>query len=85
MAVLQLTGHVDENGRLEIAERVDFPPGDVIVTLESVTAEELEAIDSAWDNLLTSPRSLAVLERMGAKALAELDAGLTDELDPDTL
>jgi len=34
---------------------------------------------------LASPRSLAALEKLAAKAIAEFDAGLTDELDPDTL
>lgn len=84
MATIRLTGHIDENGWIEIAERVDLPPGDVTVVLESLNAED-EAAEIAFDELLASPKSIAFLEILGAKALAEYDAGLTDELDPDTL
>ena len=84
MTTIRLTGHIDENGRIEIAERVDLPPGDVTVVLEGIEAED-EAAEIAFDELLASPKSLAFLDTLGAKALAEFDAGLTDELDPDTL
>ncbi len=85
MTTVRLTGHIDENGHIEISQRVDLLPGEVTVTIEGVTAEEQAAIDERWDQLLASPKSLAFLEKLGNEALAELDAGLTDELDPDTL
>lgn len=84
MATIRLTGHVDENGRIEIAERVDLPPGDVIITIEDVNIED-EDDERAFDELLASPKSLAFLDKLAGKALEEFDAGLTDELDPDAL
>lgn len=57
----------------------------MLITVERVTDEEQATIDTTWDELLSSPRSLAALEILVAKAITEFDAGLTDELDPDTL
>lgn len=84
MTIMQLTGRIDEYGQLALDQPLDLPPGEVLITVERVTAEEQATIDTAWDELLTSPRSLAALEKLAAKAIAEFDAGLTDELDPDT-
>jgi hypothetical protein len=47
--------------------------------------EDEAAIEAAWDELLTSEASLLWLNQAGAKALADLDAGLTDEIEPDEL
>lgn len=84
MVTIRLTGHVDENGRVEILERVDLPPGDVTIVIEGHFDENNDP-DDAFDALIASPRSLAFLEKLEESLLAEIAAGLTDELDPDNL
>ena len=85
MTIMQLTGRIDEYGQLALDQPLNLPPGEVLITVERVTDEEQAAIDTAWDELLSNPRFLAALEKLAAKVIAEFDAGLTDELDPDTL
>jgi len=53
--------------------------------MTTISDDEQAAIDARWDDLLASPGSLALLEKLGAKAIADLENGLTDELDPDNL
>ena len=84
MAAIQLTGHVDGNGRLELSKQIDLPPGDVLITIESVNAED-EAAEAAFDELLARPRSQTFLAKMAKQVLAEYEAGLTEEFDPDDL
>ena len=84
MVVIQLTGHIDEHGRIELSEQIDLPPGDVVITIEPVSAES-EAKAAAFDELLASPKSIAYLHELVAQALADEAAGLVDELDPETL
>ena len=83
MATVQLTGHIDAAGRLEISEHIDLPPGDVIITIAPVSAENDD--DDEFDKLLASPKSLVYLDQLFDEAWAAHDAGLTDELDPKTL
>lgn len=85
MNAIRIAGHIDENGHLQVDESLNLPPGDVIITVEPVPSENEDVIDAKWDELLTSEKSLEWLQRMGAKALADLDAGETEEIDPDTL
>jgi hypothetical protein len=70
--------HVYEYRNIEIAERWDLPPGDVIVTVETVTPAQQVVVDAQFDVLLASPKSLTLLEKLGTKVLSELDAGQTD-------
>ncbi len=84
MAMIRRMGHVDETGRIEFAEQVDLPPGDVVITIESISPEE-EAAKAAFDELLASPKSLAFLETLVAKTCAERAAGLLNDLDPNQL
>ncbi len=85
MNAIRIAGHIDENGHLQVDESLNLPPGDVIITVEPVPSENEDVIDAKWDELLTSEKSLEWLQRMGTKALADLDAGETEEIDPDTL
>jgi len=52
--------------------------------LAELLLEELQA-SRRWDELLAGPRSEALLERMTAEALAEDDAGETEEITGDNL
>ena len=47
--------------------------------LAELLLEELQA-SKRWDELFADPRSDALLERMAAEALAEDDAGETEEI-----
>ena len=55
MVAIQLTGHVDENGRVELSEKIGLPPGDVTITIEPVSIEDEAA--GAFDELLAGPIS----------------------------
>jgi len=84
METIRVAGHIDENGHIEIDQPNKLPPGDVMITIERISLED-EAAEAAFDELLASPKSLAFLKQLGDQVLAEDEAGLTDELDPDTL
>lgn len=83
MATIRLTGHIDKDGRIEIAERVDLPPGDVMIVVEKVSPEDEAADDARWE--ASFAKSQDMLAAMADEALRDLEAGLTDELDPETL
>ena len=84
MTTIQLTGHVDVNGRIEFSEQVNLPPGDVLITIQALNAED-EVAQDAFDDLLASQKSLTFLQALAAEAWAAHDAGLADDLDPDSL
>ena len=78
MDAIRLPGHIDENGHIEVDQPELLPTGDVMITIEPISLAD-EAAETAFDELLASPKSLAFLETLASKALAEFDAGLTDE------
>ena len=84
MVAIQLNGHVDEHGRIELSEQTDLPPGDVVITIEPVSAED-EAAESAFDELLASPKSLKFLETLVTKTRDRRAAGQLIDRDPSTL
>ncbi len=83
MATIRLTGHVDENGRLEVDQPDELPPGDVMITIELISSEDEAADEARW--AASFAKSQDMLARMAEKALQNLEAGLADDLDPDTL
>jgi len=83
MEPIRLNGRIDENGRLEVDQPGKLPPGDVIVTVEPVSAEDEAADEARWSALFASSQDL--LAEMADEALRDLDAGLFEDLDPDTL
>lgn len=46
--------------------------------------EDLEA-ERRWEELFNDPRSVELLDRLAGEAEAEIEAGRTTELFPDTL
>ena len=60
---------------------VKLPPGDIVILIEPISAE-VAADEALWDEQFA--RSQNVLEALGREALAEYEAGLTDDFDPDT-
>jgi len=80
MEPIRLTGHVNENGQLEIHQTEKLPPGDVVILVEPLSAEVV-ADEAQWDEQFAHSQDL--LEAMGREALAEYEAGLTEDFDPD--
>ncbi len=79
MTVIEVWGRVNEDGRLEIEQPVQLPPGDVRITIETV---DITADEARWDEQFA--KSQDVLKRMALKAIDEDEAGLTEDFDPDT-
>ncbi len=83
MEAIRVTGHIDENGHVQIDEAVNLPPGEqLIITIEAVTPEILAADDALWDEKFA--RTPHVLARLAAEARAEIAAGTVKDFDPDT-
>ena len=83
MVTVQLTGHINENGQLELDEPANLPPGEVLVTIEVISPEEEAADEERWSNSFAASQD--ALARMADQALKDLDEGRTDELDPNNL
>ncbi len=77
------SGWVNEEGILEVDQPGDLPPGEVRVIIEPITEEEIAAEDARWDESFAKSQDL--LARLSEKALKNLEAGLTEELNPDEL
>jgi len=53
MTIIQLTGHITEDGKLEVELPSGLPPGEVEVTLRVETQAKTETIDEDDDTPLT--------------------------------
>ncbi len=80
MEPVRLTGHVNENGQIEIHQTEKLLPGDVVILIEPISTE-IAADEALWDEQFASSQD--VLEALSREALAEYNAGLTDDFDPD--
>ncbi len=78
MTVIEVWGHVNEEGRLEFEQPVRLPPGDVCITIETV---DIAADEAQWDEQFA--KSQDILKQMALKAIEEDEAGLTEDFDPD--
>jgi hypothetical protein len=86
MATMRLKGRVTLDGNIEVQVPLDFPAGDVIVTIESLAPLDDESI--VWDFL--SDETLAALMTPEPKSGAEIialghtggweDRGITDSV-----
>ncbi len=83
MEIIRVAAHIDESGRIEIDQPNRLPPGDVIITIERISAADEAADESRW--AASFARSQEMLAALADEALRDLEAGLTDELNPDTL
>ncbi|MCC7446275.1 MAG: hypothetical protein IT324_02610 [Anaerolineae bacterium] len=81
MDAIQLTGWINDKGELEIDLPSELPVGEVRVTIEPISAEEIAADEALWDEQFA--RSQDALARMSEQAHAEYLAGLTEDFDPD--
>ncbi|MBX3082636.1 MAG: hypothetical protein KF716_13445 [Anaerolineae bacterium] len=86
MSLIVLRGHVNEAGQIILETPINLPPGEEVeIVVEQITPEAEAADNARWDELLSRAESIRVLEEWGAQALADDEAGLTEDLDPDTL
>jgi hypothetical protein len=82
MTFIELIGHVNENGELEIPEPLNLPPGDVRIVIEPWNAEAEAADESLWQKQFAdSPDKLDFLINEGLEALR---SGEAEDFDPDT-
>ena len=81
--VIQVVGHVDSTGHLEVDQAVNLPAGEVWVTVEVITPEMLAAEDAMWEeSIARTPDKLDQLLAEGLQAMAD---GTADELNPDDM
>lgn len=80
MTFIEVIGNVKEDGTLEAQLPAGTPPGQVSVT---VWVESTEDIDDKvrWDESFSQSQELLI--SMAKDALAEDEAGLTADFDPD--
>ena len=78
---IRLRGRVNDDGLIEIYQTEKLPPGDIVVLIESISAK-VAADEALWDE--QAARSPDALEVSVRDALAEYEAGFTDDFDPDT-
>jgi len=81
--LIQLVGHINEAGYLQIDQRIDLPPGDVFVTVEVMTEAMLAEEDRRWEESFA--RTPHVLDQLLAEGLQSLVDGTADELNPDDM
>lgn len=86
MATFRVIGKVNADGKLEFELPNALEPGtEVEITIATYDADAEAKAEAQWDELLARPESLALLNRMADQARKNRAAGLTEELDPDTL
>ncbi len=83
MATLYVSGHVNDQGQIQLDEPLRIPPGDIQIIIETASEAELAADDAQWDAQFAGSADL--LRRMASQALADDVAGRTVELDFDEL
>ena len=82
MTFIELTGHVNENGELEITDPPNLPPGDVRIIIETFDAQAEAADEALWQKqFAASPDKLDFLIDEGLEALR---SGEAEDFDPDT-
>jgi hypothetical protein len=81
MVTIQLTGHITENGELQVELPAGLPPGNVQITIEMANTADL-----SWEARAWTPEELTQLSTPDPKTGAEIVAWLqaqNDWLDTD--
>ncbi len=83
MATIELTGHINEQGQIELDQPTHLPAGEAVrVTIE--TLHELPYDDDPeWNGSFA--KSLDDLQRLADKARKDHEEGRVTPLDPDQL
>ena len=75
MSFIKLTGHVNENGELEISNPPNLPPGDVRIIIETFDAQAEADHEAQWQKQFAeSPDKLDFLINEGLEALSSGEA-----------
>jgi len=62
MSVIEILGHINENGQLEFDLPDNLPPGDVRITIEPFDADDEAADEALWQQQFArSPETLDFL------------------------
>jgi len=78
---IEVTGHINENGELQLAAPLKLPPGEVRVIIEPYDAEAEAADEALWQKQFAeSPDKLDFLINEGMEALR---TGEAEDFDPD--
>ncbi len=81
MTFIELTGHVNNNGELELPKDTKLPPGEVRVIIETFDAEAEAVGEALWQRQFAeSPDKLDFLIQEGLEALR---SGEAEDFDPD--
>ncbi|MCC7449389.1 MAG: hypothetical protein IT324_18365 [Anaerolineae bacterium] len=76
MSVIEILGHINENGQLEFDLPDNLPAGDVRITIEPFDAEDETADEALWEQqFASSPETLDFLAR---EAREEFYSGTVD-------
>ncbi len=82
MSIIELIGHVDEQGFVRFKQPTQLPAGEVRIIIETIDPEAEAGDDAQWDEQFAS--SPDVLEFLAREGHEEYLQGLTDDFDPDT-
>jgi hypothetical protein len=74
MVTIQLTGHITENGELQVDLPEGLPPGNVQITIEMPNSVELP-----WETRAWTPEELAQLSTPDLKTGAEIVSWLQEQ------
>lgn len=81
MTFIELSGHVNENGELEISNPPSLLPGDVRIIIETFDAQAEADDEALWKKQFAeSPDKLDFLINEGLEALR---SGEAEDFDPD--
>lgn len=76
MVTIKLTGHITENGQLELELPEGLPPGEVQITIEvPVVADEIPWEERPWTDEEIQ-EMMKIEPKTGAEIAAEIQAGL---------
>jgi len=81
MALIEITGQVNEKGELT----AHLPPGVISGKVHIIVIKEegdgTDSQDAIWDELFANSQD--ILSKMSQDITAEYEAGLTEDFDPD--
>lgn len=83
MATIELTGHINEQGHIELDQPTHLPAGETVRVIIETLHELPYDDDPQWNASFAA--SLDALQRLADKARKDREEGRTIPLDPDQL
>lgn len=78
--IIELKGHIGEDGKIVLQTQAYLPPGDVEIVITYLTDEEKED-EALWDKQFAETPT-AVFDKLIEQGLNDYKTGETDEFDP---